>query len=94
MVDERLGVSDSSRIGQADDRAYVVVEVYKIARDYVALKKRSAKLRQTRRKIADAEGYELQGDAEKGNDASVGDAEVDALKNDWENWALNAAVYA
>lgn len=80
--------------------------MYKIAVQYAALRQRSAKLRQTRRavKLSEAEGYELQpaenstaatssSDVEKQSDSQVADVEADKLKEDWENWALNAAQY-
>lgn len=85
---------------------YVVVEVFKIAHGFKALQKRTIKLQHSKPKVdvEAAEGYELQdektyADAAKSDNEvkakeDVGAEAVNALKNDWEDWALNAALYA
>lgn len=80
---------------------YVVVEMYKIAAGYSALRQRTIQLRHTKPKVdvEAAEGYELQDERATGEGAvdktvDVGADAADTLKNDWEDWALNAAVYA
>lgn len=81
------------------NRLYVVVEVYKIATQFEVLRRRTLRLRNTKRSVAvtEAEGYELQDDKAQLASSSaprVEDEAVSSLKNDWEDWALNAAVYA
>ena len=81
--------------------AYVVVELYKIAVGYSSLRQRTLRLQNTKPQvdIEAAEGYELKDEktvdeSTVGTKVEVGAEAVDALKNDWEDWALNAAVYA
>lgn len=76
---------------------YVAVEVYKILNQLMVLRYRTARLRNTKPSldVAAAEGYEIQekSTAVSGG-ASVEHQQVTALKNDWEDWTLNAAMYA
>ena len=63
----------------------------------MVLRYRTARLRNTKPAldVAAAEGYEIQ---EKSTAVSTGpkveNEQVVALKNDWEDWTLNAAMYA
>jgi len=63
----------------------------------MVLRYRTARLRNTKPSldVAAAEGYEIQekSTAVSGG-ANVEHQQVTALKNDWEDWTLNAAMYA
>jgi hypothetical protein len=63
----------------------------------MVLRYRTARLRNTKPSldVAAAEGYEVQEKSTAmSSGAKVENEHVVALKNDWENWALNAAMYA
>jgi len=63
----------------------------------MVLRYRTARLRNTKPSldVAAAKGYEIQekSTAVSGG-ANVEHQQVTALKNDWEDWTLNAAMYA
>lgn len=75
--------------------------MYKIAASYTALRQRTIRMQNIKPKVdvEAAEGYELKeekaaGEGPVDSKVDVGADAVDALRNDWEDWALNAAVYA